>query len=284
MARRPAIADTIAVLRRRIKGYRDAGETVALVPTMGALHAGHLSLVKHGQKRAKRVVVSIVVNPAQFAPTEDFSTYPRTFDTDVAALATANADLVWAPKDVAVMYPPDFSNHIVPAGPAAVGLEDKFRPHFFQGVATVVAKLLLQNLADVAIFGEKDFQQLRVVQKMAADLDIPVKIIGAPTVREKDGLAMSSRNVYLSAENRAIAPVIHRTLKECAEAIRADGAVSKATRAGHQALERAGFAVDYLEARETQTLKPVADKNDAKLRLLVAAKIGNTRLIDNIAV
>ena len=284
MPRRPPIADTVAALRRRIKGYRDAGQKVALVPTMGALHPGHISLVRYGQKRADRVVVSIFVNPAQFAPTEDFSTYPRTFEADCAALAAVGADLVWAPKDVAVMYPPDYSTHIVPSGPASVGLEDRFRPHFFQGVATVVAKLLLQNMADFAIFGEKDFQQLRVVEKMVADLDIPVKIVGAPTVREKDGLAMSSRNVYLSAEHRAIAPVIHRTLQSCAEAIRGGRAISKAAGDGHKALERAGFAVDYFEARETRSLKPVADRSDAKLRLLVAVKIGNTRLIDNIAV
>jgi pantoate--beta-alanine ligase len=284
MPRRPAIADTVAVLRRRIKTYRDKGERVALVPTMGALHAGHISLVKHGLRKADRVVVSIFVNPTQFAPTEDFSTYPRTFDTDVAALAEAKADLVWAPKAVTVMYPPDYSTHIVPAGPASVGLEDKFRPHFFQGVATVVAKLLLQNLADVAIFGEKDFQQLRVVQKMAADLDIPVKIIGAPTVREKDGLAMSSRNVYLSAEERATAPIIHRALNACAQAIREGRAISKATAEGQKTLERASLAVDYFEARETHSLVPVKDKSDAKLRLLVAAKLGRTRLIDNIAV
>ncbi|BAT60817.1 pantothenate synthetase [Variibacter gotjawalensis] len=284
MPRRPAIADTIAALRKRIQGYRNAGEKVALVPTMGALHAGHLALVKHGQKKAERVVVSIFVNPTQFAPTEDFSSYPRTFESDCAKLAEAKADLVWAPKAVTIMYPPDFSTHIAPSGPASVGLEDKFRPHFFGGVATVVSKLLLQNLPDFAIFGEKDFQQLRVVEKMVADLDIPVKIIGAPTVREKDGLAMSSRNVYLSEEHRAIAPLIHRTLRFCAEDIRAGTAVSKATEAGQKSLEQAGFAVDYLEARETESLKSVADKSDAKLRLLVAAKIGKTRLIDNIAV
>lgn len=284
MPRRPAIADTIAALRRRIQAYRAAGEKVALVPTMGALHEGHLALVKHGQKKAERVVVSIFVNPAQFAPHEDFSTYPRTFDSDCAALAAAKADLIWAPKAVTVMYPADFSTHIVPSGPAVVGLEDKFRPHFFQGVATVVGKLLLQNLPDFAIFGEKDFQQLCVVRKMVADLDIPVKIIGAPTVREEDGLAMSSRNVYLSAEHRAIAPSIYRTLNEVAAMIRQGKPVSRATESGHKTLERSGFAVDYLEARETQSLKPVADKSDAGLRLLVAAKIGSTRLIDNIAV
>ncbi|MEA2929034.1 MAG: pantoate--beta-alanine ligase, partial [Hyphomicrobiales bacterium] len=219
MARRPPIATTVVGLRRRIAAWRDAGETVALVPTMGALHAGHLSLVRLARRKARRVVVSIFVNPAQFAPSEDFSTYPRTFDTDVAALREEKADLVWAPASVSVMYPQGFATRVVPSGPATAGLEDAFRPDFFAGVATVVAKLFTQVAPDVAVFGEKDYQQLKVVARMARDLDLPLKVIGAPTVREPDGVAMSSRNVYLTPDERAVAPVLHRVLKLCATKI-----------------------------------------------------------------
>src|SRR5258708_6047110 len=172
---------------------------------MGALHDGHLSLVRLARRRADRVVVSIFVNPAQFAPAEDFSTYPRTFEADLALLAEEKTDLVWAPAN---MYPDGFATRIVPEGPAAAGLEDAFRPDFFKGVATVVAKLFTQVMPDIALFGEKDYQQLRVVTRMARDLDLPLKVIGAPTVRERDGLAMSSRNVYLSTEDRAQAPLL----------------------------------------------------------------------------
>ena len=175
--------------------------TVALVPTMGALHDGHVSLVRLAKRRAKRVVVSIFVNPTQFAPTEDFGSYPRTWKADVAKLAAEDVDLIWNP-DVKTMYPDGFATRIVPEGPATAGLEDRFRPHFFGGVATVVGKLFTQVRPDFAIFGEKDFQQLRVVTRMAGDLDLGVKVIGSRTVRERDGLAMSSRNVYLSPEER----------------------------------------------------------------------------------
>src|SRR6185503_7409865 len=198
MARRPKVATTVEALRRQLARWRDTGERVALVPTMGALHEGHLSLVRRARRRADRVVVSIFANPAQFAPAEDFSTYPRTFAADVAALAEEQVDLVWAPATVAVMYPEGFATRIVPEGPAVAGLEDAFRPDFFKGVATVVAKLFMQVAPDIAVFGEKDYQQLKVVTRMARDLDLPLKVIGAPTVREPDGLAMSSRNVYLT--------------------------------------------------------------------------------------
>ncbi len=179
---------------------------------MGALHAGHLALVRSARRRAGHVVVSIFVNPAQFAPNEDFATYPRTWEADLAALAKLRIDAIWAPS-VATMYPDGFDTRIAPGGPALAGLEDKFRPHFFGGVCTVVAKLLLQVQPDFATFGEKDYQQLQVVTAMARDLDIPVKIVGVPTVRETDGLAMSSRNAYLSAEERAAAPTLHRVLQ-----------------------------------------------------------------------
>ena len=284
MPRRPDVAKTVASLRRKLASWRDAGETIALVPTMGALHAGHLSLVRLAQRKARRVVVSIFVNPAQFAPTEDFSTYPRTFATDLAAVAEAKADLVWAPESVAVMYPAGFSTRIVPAGPAKVGLEDAFRPDFFAGVATVVGKLFIQAGADVAVFGEKDYQQLKVVTRMARDLDLPLRVIGAPTVREQDGLAMSSRNVYLTPDERAVAPVLHRVLTLCGKKIAGGHAVATILSEGREAIERAGFTLDYLEARHAETLEPIASGKDGPVRLLVAGKIGKTRLIDNVGV
>ena len=197
---------------------RRGGATVALVPTMGALHDGHIALVRLARRRAKRVVVSIFVNPAQFAPNEDFASYPRNLSRDLAALAEAGVDLVWAP-DVKVMYPAGFATRIAPEGPAKAGLEDAFRPHFFGGVATVVAKLLSQCAPDVAVFGEKDYQQLKVIARLAADLDLPVKIVGAPIVRERSGLAMSSRNAYLTDAQRGVAATLHRVLKDCARRI-----------------------------------------------------------------
>src|SRR5665647_3562612 len=213
MAKRPTVVHTISALRRAIAAYRKAGDSVALVPTMGALHRGHLALVRAGQQRADRVVVSIFVNPTQFAPHEDFGSYPRTLKSDVAALVDIKADLVWAPS-AAVMYPQGFATRLAPEGAALAGLEDKFRPHFFGGVATVVAKLFTQVTPDVAMFGQKDYQQLRVVTQMARDLDLPLKVVGMPTVRERDGLALSSRNVYLSELERAHAPVLYRTLQD----------------------------------------------------------------------
>jgi pantoate--beta-alanine ligase len=284
MASRPPVAATLPSLRRRIAGWRDAGETVALVPTMGALHEGHLSLVRLGRRKADRVVVSIFVNPAQFAPNEDFSTYPRTFDADVAALREEKADLVWAPAAVAVMYPEGFTTRVVPAGPAAAGLEDAFRPDFFAGVATVVAKLFTQVAPDIAVFGEKDYQQLKVVTRMARDLDLPLKVLGAPTVRENDGLAMSSRNVNLTPDERAVAPVLHRVLRLCASKIAQGHAIATILSEGREAISRGGFALDYLEVRHVETLAPVASVRDGPVRLLVAAKLGKTRLIDNVAV
>jgi pantoate--beta-alanine ligase len=264
-------------------GWRKSNEKIALVPTMGALHAGHLALVKAARRRARRVMVSIFVNPAQFAPNEDFSTYPRTFDRDLAALAALKVDLVWAPP-VEVMYPNGFATRIVPEGPAAAGLEDKFRPHFFAGVATVVGKLLTQCTPDFAMFGEKDYQQLKVVTRMAKDLDLPLTIVGVPTVREQDGLALSSRNAYLSASERAAAPTLYRVLKESAQRIAGGELIALVLDEGGAAIERAGFTLDYLEARHADTLAPVHSAADGPIRLLAAARIGKTRLIDNIGV
>jgi pantoate--beta-alanine ligase len=270
-------------LRGAIAGFRSAGETVALVPTMGALHDGHLSLVRRAKCRADRVVVSIFVNPTQFAPHEDLASYPRRFRQDIAALGKQNVDLVWAPP-VEVMYPEGFATRIVPEGAASAALEDTFRPHFFAGVATVVAKLLTQCMPDAAFFGEKDYQQLQVVTQLARDLNLPVKIVGAPIIREKDGLALSSRNVYLSPKQRAVAPTLHRVLKDCAGKIRKGRPVQEVLAQGRKAITQAGFALDYLEARHAETLQRITSRRQGPLRLLVAATIGKTRLIDNIGV
>lgn len=283
MARRPRVARTVPALRRPIAGYRRAGESTALVPTMGALHEGHLALVRAAKARAKRVVISIFVNPAQFAPHEDFASYPRRFTADVDVLARAKVDLIWAPS-AKVMYPDGFATRISPEGPAKAGLEDKFRPHFFGGVVTVVAKLFAQVTPDVALFGQKDYQQLRVVTQMVKDLDLPLKVVGIPTVREKDGLALSSRNAYLSADERSAAPVLYRVLRTSALRIKANEPIGFVLNDGAGEIMRAGFALDYLEARNALTLKPVSSQKDGPLRLLVAARIGKTRLIDNIAV
>jgi pantoate--beta-alanine ligase len=282
-AKSPIIVHTLTALRRKIASYRKAGKSVALVPTMGALHAGHLALVREAQKRCDRVVVSIFVNPTQFAPTEDFGSYPRTMKTDVAALAAVKADLVWAPS-AAVMYPPGFALKLQPEGAALAGLEDRFRPHFFGGVAIVVSKLFTQVTPDVALFGQKDYQQLRVVTQMAKDLDLPLKVVGIPTVREKDGLALSSRNVYLSDLERRHAVVLSRTLKTCAARIKAGEPIAMVMEEGRRFIEQAEFTVDYVEARHALTLAPVVTVKDGPIRLLVAAKIGKTRLIDNLAV
>ena len=283
MAKRPSVVRKVSSLRRAVELFRDAGEPVALVPTMGALHRGHLALVREARRRARRVVVSIFVNPTQFAPHEDFASYPRRFDTDIAALSEANVDLVWAPS-ADVMYPQGFATRVAPQGAALAGLEDKFRPHFFGGVATVVAKLFTQVTPDFALFGHKDYQQLRVVTQMAKDLDLPVKVVGLATVREKDGLALSSRNVYLSELERAHAPVLYRTLQDCAARIKAGEPIEMVLEEGRGQIALAEFALDYLEARHALTLAPVASVKDGPIRLLVAAKIGKTRLIDNIGV
>ena len=253
---------------------------------MGALHAGHFSLVRIARRRADRVVVSIFVNPTQFAPNEDLTTYPRTLGADLDALAELKTDLVWSPS-VQTMYPEGFATRIVPDGPAAAGLEDAVRPHFFSGVATVVAKLLIQCEPDIAMFGEKDYQQLKVVTRLARDLGLATRIVGAPIVREADGLALSSRNRYLSPSERAAAPTLYRVLKECAGKIAAGGPIAAVLDAGRAAIARAGFALDYLEARHAETLAPIEPLSAAAgepIRLLVAARIGKTRLIDNLSV
>ncbi len=274
---------TLPNLRRAIAELRVRRRSIALVPTMGALHAGHFSLVKIAQANADRVIVSIFVNPTQFAPNEDLSTYPRTWSADLAALKELKADLVWAPS-VETMYPEGFATRIVPEGPATAGLEDAFRPHFFTGVATVVAKLLIQSEPDIALFGEKDYQQLKVVTRLARDLGLKTRIVGAPVVRERDGLALSSRNRYLTPVERAAAPALYSVLKGCAERIVAGGPMEAVLDKGRAAIAKVGFSLDYLEARNAETLAPLATPAAEAIRLLVAARIGKTRLIDNLAI
>jgi pantoate--beta-alanine ligase len=283
MTEEPRLIGTVEALRDAIALYRRAGETVALVPTMGALHDGHRSLVRLAALQARRVVVSIFVNPTQFAVTEDFAGYPRDMASDMAALTRLRADLVWAPT-VEVMYPPGFGTQVIPSGPAAVGLEDAFRPHFFAGVATVVTKLLLQCLPDAAIFGEKDYQQLKVVEQIVRDLNIPVRIVSGSTIRAADGLALSSRNGYLSAEQRNVAPTLHRMLVLCGKKLAAGRPMGTVLSEGRETIERVGFTLDYLEARHAETLLPLADPARDSIRLLVAARLGTTRLIDNVGV
>lgn len=272
---------TIAALRGLVQVWRGAGESVGMVPTMGALHEGHLALARAAKAANHHVVATLFVNPTQFAPTEDLATYPRSEDGDRQMLGALGVDLLFAP-DVGEMYPAGFDTKVIVGGPSA-GLETNFRPHFFAGVATIVAKLLLAGLPDRAYFGEKDFQQLLVVRKMARDLGVPVEIVGCPTVREPDGLAMSSRNAYLSADERARAPRLHAALKEVAAQIRAGEPPATVLTSARAALDAGGFAVDYLEARNSETLAEVADFAAEPVRLLVAARLGRTRLIDNIA-
>jgi len=283
MSRVVPVAASVADLRAFVRARRAAGERIGLVPTMGALHDGHLTLIEAARRRAERVIATIFVNPTQFGANEDFSRYPRTFDADRARLAEVEADLVFAPP-VAEMYPAGFVTTVSLAGPATAGLEDRFRPTHFAGVATVVAKLLNQAQADVAVFGEKDYQQLLVIRQMAHDLDMPTEIFGAPTLREADGLARSSRNVYLSPQERAQAPTLYRALDSAARAIAAGAAIDETLATARRAVSDAGFEIDYIEARDAQTLAPVADGAPGALRLLAAARLGATRLIDNVAV
>ncbi len=279
---RPKIARTVKALRAAVAAWRKNGARIALVPTMGALHDGHVSLVRLARRHATRVVVSIFVNPAQFGPHEDFARYPRSWKADLAALAKEKVDLVFAPS-VEEIYPEGFATKLILAGPA-LGLETDFRPHFFAGVATVVAKLLIEAMPDLALFGEKDYQQLLVIRRLARDLDLPVKIVGAPIVREQDGLALSSRNFYLTPTERAAAPTLHRTLKQCAAAIKSGKPIDQALARGRREIAAAGFRLDYLEARQAETLAPIASRAEGPVRLLLAAWLGSTRLIDSIGV
>lgn len=277
------VVRTVAALRQAVGSWRAARQRVALVPTMGALHAGHLSLVGRGRNSCDRVVATLFVNPTQFGPNEDFTRYPRDEAGDAAKLVGAGCDLLYAPG-VAEMYPQGFATNVT-VGPIADRLEGAFRPGHFAGVATVVAKLLLQSQADVACFGEKDYQQLQVIRRLVRDLDIAVRIDGVPTVREADGLALSSRNVYLTPADRAIAPALHRTLADLGARTRAGTlALAAAGDAGRRALAEAGFTgIDYVEIVDTESLAPI-DRLDRPARILAAAWLGQTRLIDNLPV
>ena len=277
------IIRTISWMKETVRQARAENHVIGFIPTMGALHEGHLALVRAGRRRARRLIVSIFVNPAQFAPHEDLASYPRSLKADLETLTDIAVDLAWAPP-AALMYPSGFATRVAPQGPATVGLEDKFRPHFFSGVATVVAKLLIQCAPDFAMFGEKDYQQLKVVTRMAKDLDLPVKIVPVATVRERDGLALSSRNSYLSSGERTAAPTLYRVLADCAGKIARGELLARVLDEGAAAIERTGFALDYLEARHADSLAPIASLKEGPIRLLVAARIGKTRLIDNIAV
>ncbi len=274
---------TRAALSALAKGWHDLGRTIALVPTMGALHEGHLALVHLARERAAHVVVSIFVNPTQFGPGEDLQSYPRDLQGDVDKLRAAGVDAVYAPP-VEEIYPAGFATTVHVEGPATAGLEDAFRPGHFDGVATVVAKLFAQSACDIAVFGQKDYQQLQVIRRMSADLDLPVHVIGAPTIRETDGLAMSSRNAYLSPQERKTAPALHRALQAAASAIRAGRSPQRACAEAMKGLKMTGFATDYLQARQAASLAPLTADYQGPIRLLAAARLGRTRLIDNIAV
>lgn len=281
----PIIVRTVAEMREHVRAWKAAGQRVALVPTMGALHEGHLSLIRLAQQHADRVIASVFVNPKQFAPHEDFDAYPRGEAADAERLASVGCDLLFAPN-AAEMYAPGFSTLVTVSG-ASEPLEGAARPQFFGGVATVVAKLFIQSQADTAVFGEKDYQQLQVVKRMARDLDIPIEIIGAPTARAEDGLALSSRNAYLSPDERAAAVALPNAMKAVAQAVASGGRIDDAEAVAVQALKAAGFRqVDYVEVREASDLSRLGPGpiGDAEGRILVAAWLGGTRLIDNMAV
>jgi len=280
MPKNITIAERIADVRTYVERWRASDETVALVPTMGALHDGHLSLVRMAKEKADRVVVSIFVNPSQFAPNEDFDSYPREREKDLEKLSGLGVDLVFAPPREEV-YPQGFATRVIVEG-LTEGLCGASRPHFFGGVATVVAKLLNQCRAHYAIFGEKDYQQLLVIRRMARDLDIDTQILGGAIVREPDGLAMSSRNAYLSPEEREIAPLLHETLSQAATALASGTKTEAVIPEGLETLSRAGFRVDYFEVRDGETLQPVKDEADSAARVFGAVFLGKTRLIDNV--
>ncbi len=270
---------TVAALRRAVAPWKKRGDAIALVPTMGALHDGHLALVARARRLARRTIVSLFVNPKQFGPQEDFIKYPRDEAADRVKLRTAGVDLLFAPA-VAEIYPPGFATAVTVSG-LADRLDGEHRPGHFAGVATVVAKLLIEAQADFACFGEKDYQQLQIVKRMVADLDIPTRIVAVPTVRESDGLALSSRNAYLTADERALAPTLHRTLLDTRERIAAGMAIADANARGIADLTMAGFGgVDYLAVCDAETLEPL-DRIDRPARILVAARLGRVRLIDN---
>ncbi len=276
-----SVATTIHDLQTALTSASRAGKRVGFVPTMGALHQGHLELVREAKKKSDYVVVSIFVNPTQFGANEDFGQYPRTMEADLELLRGEGVDLAYTPSSEDI-YPPGFST-TVSVGALGKILCGKFRPGHFDGVATVVAKLLLRVLPHEAFFGEKDYQQLCVIRRLVFDLDIPIRISGVPTVREADGLAMSSRNRYLSPSDRALAPKLYAQLKETAEQIKSGGDIQALLLAAGAKLTAAGFAVDYVELRHADMLDALSSL-ETPARLLAAVRLGSTRLIDNIAI
>ena len=276
-----AVVDTVSALRAQVAAWKAEGLRVALVPTMGALHDGHVSLMRAALDRADRCIVSIFVNPRQFAPTEDLDKYPRQLEQDLARLTEAGVHLAFTPH-VNEVYPEGFATSISVGGPSS-GLETDFRPSFFDGVATVVAKLFIQTAPDLAVFGEKDYQQLCVVKKLCLDLNLPVEILGSPTIRDAEGLAMSSRNAYLSPAELEIARKLNKVLRKAASALRGGADETAAMVAARQEIIGAGFdSVDYVAARQSDTLAPW--RRELEGRVLVAARLGKTRLIDNVEV
>lgn len=273
---------TVSSLRAHVAAWRERGQTVALVPTMGALHEGHLSPLRLARIQADRVVASVFVNPLQFGPNEDFHRYPRSESADAELLGKAGCDVMYAPA-VEEMYAPGFATTVSVAG-VSQGLDGAARPGHFDGVATVVAKLLIQAAPDVAVFGEKDYQQLLVIRRLARDLDLKVRILAAPTARAPDGLAWSSRNAYLDERERALAPRLHAVLKASAEALANGAPVDRIAAGGLAALQRAGFErIDYFEVRSAEDLSPVGPGPIAiPIRILAAVWLGRTRLIDNV--
>jgi pantoate--beta-alanine ligase len=277
------VARSIADLRARLAAWKAAGDRIGLVPTMGALHQGHMALVAAARAQGDRVVASIFVNPRQFGPNEDLAAYPRREAADIEMLQEAALDLAFVPPAVEI-YPPGFSTVVRVVG-LGDGLCGAHRPGHFDGVTTVVAKLLLQSLPDAAYFGEKDYQQLTIVRRLVRDLDIPVRIEGVPTVREPDGLALSSRNQYLSPEDRRVAPTLARVLRTAAAAVgEAPATVGREVAHGRVALTAAGFAVEYFEIREAATLAAVTSEVTAPSRVFAAGRLGSTRLIDNVPI
>lgn len=278
----PEIIRTLVDLRSKVAGWKAAGESVAVVPTMGALHQGHLSLVRAAKEACDRVIVTIFINPKQFNNPEDYKNYPRTEEEDARKLIALKADVVYVP-DGDQMYPNGFATTVSVEG-ITQGLCGAHRAGHFDGVATIVTKLFTQTQADKAFFGEKDYQQLQVVTRLARDLDLPIEVIGCPTIREEDGLAMSSRNLLLSDRARTWAPELHRAMEEMSEGLLAGGDLETLRAAAVSRVERAGFTqVEYLDLRSADQLELMTTP-DRPARLLAAAWLAGVRLIDNIAV
>jgi pantoate--beta-alanine ligase len=270
-------------LQNMLHEWQVTRQTVALVPTMGAIHAGHLQLVAEAKKNASKIVVSIFVNPTQFGPNEDFANYPRTLERDIQLLAQAGVDLVWSPSAIE-MYPEGFATSIHVAG-LREALCGAFRPGHFDGVATVVAKLFMQIRPDIALFGEKDYQQLMLIKRLVKDLNMNIEVLGVPTLRERDGLALSSRNQYLDADERKIAPKLYAILQQTSNHIRSGADVKDMLGLAEKEIIAAGFTkIDYIELREEESLMPVVNFSEETARLLSAVWLGKTRLIDNVRV